>query len=126
MIWQLLAALAFNVFICTSFGFAQTALLPKELLTPEFVRNLTWKSDPRLAQLVNKWPAYIGEQGFEDRIELNQTEAQIIGVKFQAEYREFKANSIGEIVLLNQSEYGKDFCASLIKWGTEHYGIPHK
>lgn len=128
MIWRLFVALAFYLFICTSFGFSQTDFFPKELLSPDFIRNLTWKTDPRLAQIVNKWPAYIGEQGFEDRIVLNQTETRIMGVKFQVEYREFKANSMGEILLLTgvKDDHGKDFCTSFVEWGAKHYGKPHK
>ena len=124
---RFVVALAFFLFTYTSLGFAaETGFLQKELLTPDFIRTLTWKTDAQLARIIEEWPAYTDKQGFEDRIVLNQTEALIMGIKFGVEYRELKSNSIGEILFLRKDKYGKDFCASFMKWGTEQYGKPHK
>ena len=115
-----------STLIWTSIISAQPNLLPEALLDPQFLRGCTWKEDKRIQEIVKNWPSYAEKQGFPDKTVLNKEQLAILGIKFTAEYRVFNTDSLAEIVLWHEQDYGDDFCPAFFELTTKRLGKPDK
>lgn len=118
--------IVYSTLIWTSIISAQPNLLPEALLDPQFLRSCTWKEDKGIQEIVKKWPSYTEKQGFSDKTVLNQTQVTILGITFRAEYRVFNTDSLAEITLWHENEYGEDFCPTFLELVTKRLGKPDK
>jgi hypothetical protein len=116
----------YSTLIWTSIISAQPNLLPEALLDPQFLRGCTWKEDKRIQEIVRNWPSYTEKQGFPDKTVFNKEQVTILGIKFTAEYRVFNTDSLAEIVLLHEQNYGEEFCPAFLELATKRLGKPDK
>jgi hypothetical protein len=105
---------------------AQPSLLPEALLDPQFLRGCTWKEDKRIQEIVKNWPSYAEKQGFPNKTVLNKEELTILGIKFTAEYRVFNTDSLAEIILWHEQDYGDEFCPAFLELTTKRLGKPDR
>lgn len=95
-------------------------------MDPQFLRSCTWKEDKQIQEIVRNWPSYAEKQGFPDKIVLNKGQVALLGIKFTAEYRVFNTDSLAEIVLWHEQDYGEDFCPAFLELATKRLGKPDK
>ena len=104
--------------------FAETLNYPDQLLSQDFLRARVWKADKGVEALVRDWVPYSDSQGFEDRTIVSSAIVKLLGINFRAEYRLFKPDSVGEILVLHNDDYNEKLCASLISLFSNRLGKP--
>ena len=119
----------FGVVCCSvawiSICFAQAQTIPQALSDPEFVGTWTWKAGGSLETMLRDWPAYTGNQPFDDKKVVSSAQVTILGGRFTAEYRVFSNNSRGELAIYGD-EHSEDFCPVFFIWATQRFGRPSK
>jgi hypothetical protein len=100
---------------------------PKELIDPSFLRQLTWRADKRIEQVVAGWPTYPDDQESQNWIVRRRTTIRILGSLFDAEYRTYKNNSETEIIVEAKGpDMVTDDCNPLLAWVKRALGQPKK
>lgn len=101
---------------------------PKELLDPAFLRQLTWRDDKQLENVIAGWPTYRGDQESQDWIVRRRTTIRILGSLFDAEYQTDKNNSEAVITVKGTGpDTLTDDCTWwLVRWNKQGLGPPEK
>lgn len=99
---------------------------PKELIDPAFLRQLTWRADKRLEQVVAGWPTYSGEQKSQDKTLRRHTRIRILGSLFDAQYQTYKNKADATIFIWGGADNVTDDCDALLTWIKQALGQPKK
>lgn len=95
------------------------------LFDPTFIGSLSWNADNKIEEVVHTWPSYSGRQGFDNKLVRRQGEVEILGTKFEAEYRVYKETDKAEVTFIAplKAQPGP-FCLKFREWIQTKLGKP--
>jgi hypothetical protein len=101
---------------------------PKELRDPTFLRQLTWRADKKLENLVAGWwpDEHPDEQSTNDLIVQRFTGIRILESESVAVYRTSKTKSDADIFIALSGDTVTDDCDALFTWTKGALGQPEK
>ena len=100
---------------------------PKELRDPAFLRQLTWRTDSGLENVVAGWRMFSDQQSSDgDLIIQRFTGVRILESEFVATYGTSRAKGDAEIVVERRGDTVTDGCDALFTWAKGALGQPEK
>src|ERR1035438_4248784 len=91
----------------------EPAGIPDWLSNKVKLKKEKWEKSGYLSAITEKWPAYDGEQGLDEKDILKRTELEIMGVRFRAEQHKYRKDETQELVSYNLDPYPESFCKSI-------------
>jgi hypothetical protein len=100
---------------------------PKELRDPAFLRQLTWRTDKGLENVVAGWRKFSDQQTSDGDLFIQRfTGVRILKSEFVATYGTSKTEGDAEIIMERRGDTVTDGCDALFTWAKGALGQPEK